>query len=84
MRLAGPSVGVSAPEMGAINNAHMNLTFESALDWSRRHPLGASVTLTRSDGSFVTTRMRSWAAQWGSFAVLCESRSLVSTNPGSS
>jgi hypothetical protein len=56
--------------MGAINNARMNLAFESALDWNRRHPPGTSVTLARSDGSFVTTRTRSWAAQWGSFAVL--------------
>lgn len=56
--------------MSAIDNALMDLIFESALDWNRRHPPGTSVTLTRSDGSLLSTRTRSWASQWGSFAVL--------------
>ncbi len=56
--------------MSSTDHALMELIFESALDWNRRHPPGTSVTLTRSDGSSVSTRTRSWAAQWGSFAVL--------------
>ncbi len=45
-------------------------TFESALDWNRRHPPGSRVLVRLADGRDVSTRTASWAQQWGSFAVL--------------
>ena len=49
----------------------MNPTFfESALDWNRRHPPGTRVTVQLADGHSLTTKTRSWATQWGTFAVL--------------
>ena len=49
-------------------------TFESALDWNRRHPPGTRVSVRLSDGREVSTQTASWAQQWGSFAVLSLAR----------
>jgi len=49
-------------------------SFESALDWNRRHPPGTRVSVRLSDGSEVSTQTASWAQQWGSFAVLSLAR----------
>jgi len=49
-------------------------TFESALDWNRRHPPGTRVSVRLSDGREVSTQTASWAQQWGSFAVLSPAR----------
>jgi len=48
----------------------MHMSFESAFDWNRRHPPGTRVSLQFTDGRCIATTTRSWATQWGSFAVL--------------
>jgi len=48
----------------------MHVPFEFAVDWNRRHPPGTRVSLQLSDGRAIATTTRSWATQWGAFAVL--------------
>lgn len=48
----------------------MHMSFESAFDWNRRHPPGTRVSLQLADGRCIATTTRSWATQWGAFAVL--------------
>ena len=48
----------------------MTTAYESAADWNRQSPPGTRVRIALRDGSAVEARTRSYAQQWGAFAVV--------------
>ena len=48
----------------------MHTPYESASDWNRLHPPGTLVRVALRDGNALEARTRSYAQQWGAFAVI--------------
>lgn len=49
---------------------HAMSSYESAANWNRQNPPGTCVRLTLRDGGVLEARTRSYATQWGGFAVV--------------
>ena len=56
--------------LGSTNVRCMTPAYESAQDWNRANPPGTRVRIALRDGSSVEARTRSYAQQWGAFAVV--------------
>ena len=50
--------------------AVMHTAYESAADWNRQNPPGTRVRVATRDGGSLDARTRSYATQWGAFAVI--------------
>ena len=61
---------VAARETRQRNAGAMTTAYESATDWNRTHPPGSLVRIVLRDGTASETRTRSYAQQWGAFAVV--------------
>ena len=48
----------------------MHTAYESAADWNRHHPPGTLVRVALRDGNALQARTRSYAQQWGPFALI--------------